>query len=143
LDLKLIPQGTLAERIRAGRAVIPAFYTPTGVGTLVAAWKESRLFDGRKYLLERWLKADFALIKTWKGDSLGNLVYRKTARTFNLMMAAAPRVTIAEVEHLVELGRFSPKRSSRRASMFRESFRGLGYENRIEPRTARKKAISA
>lgn len=102
LKVNLIPQGTLAERIRAGGAGIPAFYTPTGVGTIVADGKEVRGFDGRQYVLERALTADFALIKAWKGDRLGNLVYRKTARNFNPMMAAAARVTIAEIEHLVE-----------------------------------------
>ena len=97
LDLRLIPQGTLAERIRAGGAGIPAFYTPAGVGTVVAEGKESREFDGKMYLLERGLRADFALIKAWKGDRMGNLIYRKTARNFNPMMATAGRITIAEV----------------------------------------------
>src|SRR5271170_8311044 len=100
LDLKLIPQGTLAERIRAGGAGIPAFYTPAGVGTVVADGKEVREFSGRQYLLERALTADFAFLKAWKGDRLGNLIYRKTARNFNPMMAAAAKCTIAEVEEL-------------------------------------------
>src|ERR1700690_3362908 len=104
LDLDLIPQGTLAERIRAGGAGIPAFYTPAGVGTVVAEGKECREFNNKKYLLERSLTADFALVKAWKGDRAGNLIYRKTARNFNPMMAAAARVTIAEVEELVEVG---------------------------------------
>src|SRR5271163_5003886 len=104
LKVSLIPQGTLAERIRAGGAGIPAFYTPTGVGTLAAEGKEQRNFDGREYLLERALKADFALVKAWKGDRQGNLVYRRTARNFNPMMATAARITIAEVEQLVEPG---------------------------------------
>lgn len=104
LALTLLPQGTLAECIRAGGAGIPAFFTPAGVGTVVAEGKEQREFDGRLYIMERALKADFALIKAWKGDRLGNLVYRKTARNFNPMMAAAARITIAEVEHLVEPG---------------------------------------
>src|SRR5580698_10431392 len=108
LDLRLIPQGTLAERIRAGGAGIPAFYTPAGVGTIVADGKETREFDGKMYLLERWLRADFALVKAWKGDRTGNLVYRKTARNFNPMMAAAARITIAEVEELVEPGEINP-----------------------------------
>ena len=130
LDLKLIPQGTLAERIRAGGALIPAFYTPTGVGTLVAVRKESRLFDGREYLLEHWLKADFALIKAWKDDSLGNLVYSKTVRNFNPMMAVPPRVTIAEVEHLVELGRLSPEEIVTLGIYVQRIFPGKGCGNR-------------
>ena len=108
LNLTLVPQGTLAERIRAAGAGIPAFYTPAGAGTIVAEGKEVREFNGRPYLLERALSADFALIKAWKGDRLGNLVYRKTARNFNPMMAAAAKVTIAEVEHLVEPGQIDP-----------------------------------
>src|SRR5246127_3136752 len=110
LNLTLIPQGTLAERIRAGGAGIPAFYTPTGVGTVVADGKELREFDGRTYLLEQALTADFALIKAWRGDRLGNLVYRKTARNFNPMMATAAKITIAEVEELVEPGAIEPDR---------------------------------
>src|SRR4051812_751212 len=104
LDLELNPQGTLAERIRAGGAGIAAFYTPTGYGTLVAEKKETREFNGRPYLMELGLRADFALVKAWKGDRWGNLIYRKTARNFNPMMATAGRVTIAEVEELVEVG---------------------------------------
>ena len=104
LQVTLIPQGTLAERIRAGGAGIPAFFTPAGVGTVVAEGKEAREFDGRTYLMERCLTADYALIKAWRGDRLGNLVYRKTARNFNPMMATAARITIAEVEELVEPG---------------------------------------
>jgi 3-oxoacid CoA-transferase subunit A len=108
LDLTLVPQGTFAERIRAGGAGIPAFYTPAGVGTIVAEGKETRAFDGRGYLLERALTADFALVKAWRGDRLGNLVYRKTAQNFNPVMAAAARITIAEVEELVEPGTIDP-----------------------------------
>ena len=108
LNLTLVPQGTLAERIRAAGAGIPAFYTPAGAGTIVAQGKEMREFNGRPYLLERALSADFALIKAWKGDRLGNLVYRKTARNFNPMMATAAKITIAEVEHLVEPGQIDP-----------------------------------
>jgi 3-oxoacid CoA-transferase subunit A len=108
LHITLVPQGTLAERIRAGGAGIPAFYTPAGVGTIVANGKEVREFDGRSYLLERALTADFALVKAWKADRLGNLVYRKTARNFNPIMAAAARCTIAEVEELVEPGALDP-----------------------------------
>src|ERR1700675_216869 len=104
VQLDLVPQGTFSERIRAGGAGIPAFFTPTGVGTIVAEGKESREFDGRSYIMERGLNADFALVKAWKGDALGNLVYRKTARNFNPLMAAAAKVTIAEVEQLVEAG---------------------------------------
>jgi 3-oxoacid CoA-transferase subunit A len=102
IALTLLPQGTLAECIRAGGAGIPAFFTPAGVGTVVAEGKEQREFDGRLYIMERALKADFALVKAWKGDRLGNLIYRKTARNFNPMMATAAQITIAEVEHLVE-----------------------------------------
>src|ERR1700735_4523390 len=104
IDLTLIPQGTLAERIRAGGAGIPAFYTPAGVGTIVAEGKETRKFDGRAYLMERALHADFALIKAWKGDRMGNLTYRKTADNFNSVMAPAAKITIAEVEEVVEPG---------------------------------------
>src|ERR1044071_4328315 len=104
IKLELIPQGTFSERIRAGGAGIPAFYTPTGVGTIVAEGKETREFDGRLYVMERGLTADFAFIKAWKGDRAGNLIYRKTARNFNPMMATAAKVTIAEVEQLVEVG---------------------------------------
>ena len=111
LDLTLVPQGTLAERIRAGGAGIPAFFTPTGLGTPVAEGKEVREFDGKRYVMERWLRADFALVKAWKGDRAGNLIYRKTARNFNPMMATAARVTIAEVEELVETGGWIRTRS--------------------------------
>src|SRR5271168_2434708 len=108
LHLDLIPQGTFSERIRAGGAGIPAFFTPTGVGTVVAEGKETREFDGRTYVMERSLKADFAFVKAWKGDRMGNLVYRKTARNFNPIMATAAKVTIAEVEQLVEPGGLDP-----------------------------------
>jgi 3-oxoacid CoA-transferase subunit A len=108
LDLELNPQGTLAERIRAGGAGIAAFYTPTGYGTLVAEKKETREFNGRHYVLEYGLRTDFALVKAWKGDRWGNLIYRKTARNFNPMMATAGRITIAEVEELVEVGQLEP-----------------------------------
>ena len=108
LDLTLVPQGTLAERIRAGGAGIPAFYTPTGLGTIVAEGKETREIGGRRYVMETALKADVALIKAWKGDRLGNLVYRRTARNFNPVMATAAKVTIAEVEELVEPGELDP-----------------------------------
>src|SRR5712672_154465 len=108
LELELNPQGTLAERIRAGGAGIPAFFTPTGVGTVVGEGKEVREFDGRLYVMERALKADFALVKAWKADRWGNLVFRKTARNFNPMMATAARITIAEVEEIVEPGQLDP-----------------------------------
>ena len=117
LDLQLIPQGTFSERIRAGGAGIPAFYTPAGVGTIVAENKELREFDGRPYVMEHWLKADFALVRAWKGDKWGNLIYRKTARNFNPMMATAGRITIAEVEHLVEVGEIQPDAVLPRAFM--------------------------
>ena len=108
LDLEFCPQGTLAERIRAGGAGIAGFYTPTGVGTIVAEGKETKVFDGREYVLERGIVGDFALVAAWKADRLGNLVYRKTARNFNPMAATAGKVTIAEVEHLVEPGELDP-----------------------------------
>lgn len=110
LEVELTPQGTLAERVRAGGAGIPAFFTPTGVGTVVAEGKEAREFDGRTYLMERGIVGDFALVHAWKGDRHGNLVYRKTSRNFSPMMATAGRVTVAEVEHLVEPGELEPDR---------------------------------
>ncbi len=138
LDLTLVPQGTLAERMRAGGAGIPAFYTPAGVGTLVAEGKESREFDGRPYLLERWLRADFALVKAWKGDTVGNLVYRKTARNFNPMMATAATITIAEVEHLVEPGEIDPDHIITPGIYVKRILQGEKYEKRIERKTLRK-----
>jgi 3-oxoacid CoA-transferase subunit A len=138
LDLELVPQGTFSERIRAGGAGIPAFYTPAGVGTVVAEGKEIREFDGRKYLMERWLKADFALIKAWKGDKWGNLVYRKTARNFNPMMAAAARITVAEVEHLVEVGEIEPDQVHTPSIYVKRIIHGETYEHKIERRTVRK-----
>ncbi len=140
LDLTLIPQGTLAERIRAGGAGIPAFYTPAGVGTLVAEGKESRVFDGKTYLLERWLRADFALIRAWKGDTQGNLVYRKTARNFNPMMATAAKITIAEVEELVEPGQLDPDSIVTPGVYVKRILQGKSYEKRIERRTLRASA---
>lgn len=139
IDLELVPQGTFAERIRAGGAGIPAFFTPTGVGTVVAEEKETREFDGRVYLMERWLKADFALIKAWKGDKWGNLVFRKTARNFSPMMATAAKVTIVEVEHLVEVGEIEPDQVMTPSIYVKRIFPGTGYEKRIERRTVRKK----
>lgn len=136
LDLRLIPQGTLAERIRAGGAGIPAFYTPAGVGTIVAEGKESREFDGKMYLLERGLRADFALIKAWKGDRMGNLIYRKTARNFNPMMATAGRITIAEVEELVAPGELGPDQVMTPGIYVQRLVLGK-HEKRIERRTVR------
>ena len=138
VDLHLVPQGTFSERIRAGGAGIPAFFTPTGVGTVVAEGKESREFDGRMYIMERALQADFALVKAWKGDRWGNLVYRKTARNFNPMMATAARVTIAEVEHLVEVGDLEPDSVHTPSVYVKRIFQGESYERRIEKRTVRK-----
>jgi len=138
LELELNPQGTLAERIRAGGAGIPAFYTPTGFGTVIAEGKETREFEGRAYVLERALHADFALIKAWKGDRWGNLVFRKTARNFNPMMATAARVTIAEVEHLVEVGEIEPDQVHVPSIYVKRIFQGTNYEKRIEKRTVRK-----
>ncbi len=138
IELQLIPQGTFSERMRAAGAGIPAFYTPTGVGTVVAENKETREFDGRLYLMEHALKADFALIKAWKGDKWGNLVYRKTARNFNPMMATAAKVTIAEVEHLVEPGALDPDMVHTPSIFVKRIFQGELYEGRIEKRTVRK-----
>lgn len=137
LDLTLVPQGTLAERIRAGGAGIPAFFTPAGAGTLVAEGKESREFEGKPYLLECWLRADFALVKAWKGDRHGNLVYRKTARNFNPMMATAARITIAEVEELVEPGELDPDQIVTPGIYVKRILQGEKYEKRIERRTVR------
>lgn len=139
LDLELIPQGTFAERIRAGGAGIPAFFTPTGVGTIIAEGKEVREFDGRQYVMERWLKADFSLIKAWKGDTWGNLIYRKTARNFNPMIATAGRVTIAEVEELVEPGQLGPDQIHTPSVYVQRIFQASGSEKRIERRTVRKR----
>src|SRR5579872_2912717 len=138
LDLTLVPQGTLAERIRAGGAGIPAFYTATGVGTVVAEGKDLREFSGRSYLLETALTADFALIKAWRGDRLGNLVYRKTARNFNPMMATAAKITIAEVEELVEPGEIDPDNVITPGIYVTRIIQGEKYEKRIERRTVRK-----
>jgi len=137
LEITFVPQGTLAERIRAGGAGIPAFYTPAGVGTVVEEGKEIREFDGRRYLLEHGLTADFALIKAWKGDRLGNLMYRKTARNFNPLMAAAAKVTIAEVEELVEPGQIDPDQVMTPGVYVQRIVRGARYEKRIERRTLR------
>jgi 3-oxoacid CoA-transferase subunit A len=140
IELQLNPQGTLAERIRAGGAGIAGFYTPTGVGTLVEDGKEVREFDGRKHLLERGLTADFAFVKAWKGDRWGNLVYRKTARNFNPVMATAAKITIAEVEHLADLGQLHPDAIVTPGIFVKRIFQGKDYEKRIEKRTVRPRA---
>jgi 3-oxoacid CoA-transferase subunit A len=137
IEVELVPQGTFAERIRAGGAGIAGFFTPTGYGTLVAEGKETRDFDGRMYVFERGLTAEFAFVKAWKGDRWGNLIYRKTARNFNPLMATAAHVTIAEVEHLVELGQLEPDSIHTPAIYVKRIFQGLNYEKRIERRTVR------
>src|SRR6201991_1717005 len=137
LDLTLIPQGTLAERIRAGGAGIPAFYVPTGLGTVVAEGKETREIEGRTYVLEMALRADVALVKAWRGDRLGNLVYRKTARNFNPVMAAAAKITIAEVEELVEPGRLDPDHIVTPGIYVKRVVVGEGYRKPIESRFIR------
>ncbi|MGB9205637.1 MAG: CoA transferase subunit A [Terriglobales bacterium] len=142
LQLDLVPQGTFSERIRAGGAGIPAFYTPTGVGTMVAEGKETREFDGRTYIMERALKADFAFVKAWKGDKWGNLVYRKTAQNFNPMMATAAKITIAEVEHLVDAGELDPDMVHTPSVYVKRIFQGELFERRIERRTVRKAVAS-
>jgi 3-oxoacid CoA-transferase subunit A len=138
LELEFCPQGTLAERMRAGGAGIPAFYTPTGVGTLVAEGKESRVIDGREYILEKAIKGDFAFVKAWKGDKFGNLVFRKTARNFNPMAATAGKITVAEVEELVEVGELDPDEIHTPGIYVQRIFKGSQYQKRIEQRTVRK-----
>ena len=137
LELEFNPQGTLAERIRAGGAGIPGFYTRTGVGTLIAEGKEHKEFNGEMYVLERGLTADLALVKAWKGDATGNLVYRKTARNFNPMMATAGKVTVAEVEQLVPVGALDPDCIHTPGIFVQRIVQGPGYEKRIENRTIR------
>jgi len=138
LAVELVPQGTFAERIRAGGAGIGGFFTPAGFGTIVADGKETRVIDGVPHVLEQPLTADFALVKAFRGDVEGNLVYRKTARNFNPMMATAARITIAEVEHLVEAGAIDPDHVHTPGVFVRHIFQGSGYEKRIEQRTTRK-----
>jgi 3-oxoacid CoA-transferase subunit A len=138
LEVELNPQGTFSERLRAGGAGIPAFYTPTGVGTMIAEGKETREFDGRKYVLERALRGDFAFVKAWKGDRWGNLIYRKTSRNFNPMMATAADYVIAEVEELVELGELEPDSVHTPGIFVDAIFQGPAYEKRVEKRTTRK-----
>jgi 3-oxoacid CoA-transferase A subunit len=135
LQVELNPQGTLVERLRAAGAGIPAFFTPTGVGTLVAEGKEVREFDGRKYVMERALKADFGLVKAWKGDAMGNLVFRKTARNYNPLCATAARITIAEVEELVPVGALEPDQIHLPGIYVKRIFQGTNYQKRIEKRT--------
>jgi 3-oxoacid CoA-transferase subunit A len=143
LELEFNPQGTLAERIRAGGAGIPAFFTKTGVGTLVAEGKEVREFDGEAYVMERGLTADLSIIKAWKGDAEGNLVYRKTARNFNPIMATAGKVTVAEVEHLVEIGELDPDQIHTPGIYVDRIFHGAVYEKRIEQATTRPRTAAA
>jgi 3-oxoacid CoA-transferase A subunit len=137
LELELVPQGTFSERIRAGGAGIGGFFTPTGFGTIVAEGKETRVIDGRHYVLEMPLRADFAFVKAYRGDRLGNLVYRRTARNFNPMMAAAGKVTIAEVEELVEPGTLDPNAVITPGIFVQHILQGERYEKRIERRTVR------
>jgi len=138
IEVELVPQGTLAERIRAGGAGIPGFYTATGVGTLIAEGKEHKEFNGRTYILERAIVSDFALVKAWKADRMGNLVYRKTARNFNPLAAMAGKVTIAEVEEIVEVGGLEPDNTHTPAIYVQRVLRGESYQKRIERRTVRK-----
>lgn len=140
LEVELNPQGTLAERIRAGGAGIAGFYTPTGYGTKIAEGKETREFDGKMYVLERGLRADFAFVRAWKGDKWGNLIFRKTARNFSPMMAAAGKITIAEVEHLVEVGELDPDQIHTPSIYVQRIFQGTSYEKPIEQRTVRKRS---
>jgi len=140
LEVELNPQGTFAERIRAGGAGIPAFYTPTGYGTVVAEGKETRDWNGKPCVLETALTADFALIKAWKGDHAGNLIYRKTARNFAPMMASAARTTIVEVEELVETGQLDPNQIHTPSIYVHRIFQGARYEKWIEQRTVRKRS---
>jgi len=137
LEVELIPQGTLAERIRAGGAGIPAFYTPAGFGTEIAEGKEIRYFGDKPHLLEHALHADFAIVKAWKGDAFGNLIYKGTARNFNPMMATAGKITIAEVEEIVPVGSLDPNNIHTPGIYVQRIFQGSGYEKRIEQRTFR------
>ena len=137
LEVELLPQGTLAERIRAGGAGIPAFFTPAGVGTEVGEGKETRTFDGKVYLMEHWLQADFSLVKAWKGDTAGNLIFKGTARNFNPMMATAGKITIAEVEELVPIGELDPNQIHTQGIFVHRIFKGENYEKRIEQRTTK------
>ncbi|MBS3993465.1 MAG: CoA transferase subunit A [Bacteroidetes bacterium] len=140
LEVELIPQGTLAERCRAAGAGIPAFYTPAGYGTEVAEGKEIREFDSKMYVLEHAFKADFAFVKAWKGDTAGNLIFKGTARNFNPMMAMAGKITVAEVEELVEVGQLDPNQIHTPGIFVQRIFQGKDYEKRIEQRTVRSKS---
>ncbi|MFT6815531.1 MAG: 3-oxoacid CoA-transferase subunit A [Sphingobacteriales bacterium] len=135
LEVDLIPQGTLAERCRAGGAGIPAFFTPAGYGTEIAEGKETRVFNDKNYILESWLKADFSFVKAWKGDTAGNLVYKATARNFNPLMAMAGKITVAEVEHLVPEGELDPNEIHTPGIFVQRIFEGKNYEKRIEQLT--------
>ncbi len=135
LEVDLVPQGTLAERIRAGGAGIPAFFTPAGYGTEIAEGKETRELHGKNYVLEQWLRADFSIVKAWRGDTAGNLLFKGTARNFNPMMAAAGKITIAEVEELVPIGEIDPNYVHTPGIYVQRIFQGQGYEKRIEQRT--------
>ena len=137
LEVELNPQGTLAERIRAGGAGLGGFYTPTGAGTQIAEGKESRVIDGREMIFEKPLRADYAIVRAWKGDKWGNLVFRKTARNFSPMMCTAARITIAEVEHLVEVGELEPDQVHVPSVFVKRIFQGKNYEKPIEKRTMR------
>ncbi|MBI3070797.1 MAG: CoA transferase subunit A [Deltaproteobacteria bacterium] len=139
LEVELVPQGTLAERIRAGGAGIGGFFTPTGVGTVVAEGKEARVIDGREYILEKPLKADFAFVKAWRGDPWGNLAYQKTTRNFTVMMATAARCTIAEVEEIVKVGEIDAEQVHTPGVYVTRVLRGEKYEKPIERRTTRKR----
>ena len=143
LELELNPQGTLAERIRAGGAGIPAFYTATGVGTIVAEGKPTEAFDGRVYVRETWLRADLSIVKAWKGDTSGNLIYRKTARNFNPPMATAGRVTVAEVEEIVEPGAIDPDHVHTPGIYVDRLVEGRNYEKKIEKLTTRPRGGAA
>ena len=137
IEVELVPQGTFSERMRAAGAGIAGFFTPTAYGTIVAEGKETRMIDGKGYVLEPPLRADFAFVKAWKGDRLGNLVYRRTARNFNPVMATAARITIAEVEHLVETGSIDPDHVVTPGIFVKHVLQGVKYEKRIEKRTVR------
>jgi len=137
LQVELVPQGTFSERIRAGGAGIGGFFTPTAYGTIVAEGKETRLIDGKHYVLESPIRADFAFVRAWKGDRVGNLVYRRTARNFNPVMATAGRIAIAEVEHLVDTGSLDPDHVITPGIFVNHIFQGTNYEKRIEKRTIR------
>lgn len=138
LELEFCPQGTLAERLRAGGAGIPGFYTPTGVGTQIAEGKEMRQFNGRDFILEKGIVGDFAFVKAWKGDKFGNLIFRKTARNFNPMVATAGKITIAEVEELVEVGELDPDQIHTPGVYVQRIFQGKNYQKRIEQKTVQK-----